>query len=509
METKQVETKTKNEGRKLSLGPSNYFLSIVGGIILLFAAGLFYQVNLQAITLRVNNQSQVIYLHRPTVAKALLEAGIRLNPADAVNLTLEQPLVNGQTVEIRLAHPVVVDSSDNRPPQSIFTQALSPRQIYESLDIPLHPADDVYVNDILWNPDEAIPQDYLAPQKAGIFSGRQKVLRRPLPVRLSLHRAIAIRLKEDGIERQLFSTAQNVGQVLLNQNIPLYLGDEISHDLGAKLEGGLVIAIKRAKAVSIQVDNRIIHTRSLHPTVGGVLAQENISLFGQDYTLPAEDAAYEPNTDIQVIRKREVLEITETSSDFETIWLPDSNLELDREVLEQTGQRGLRKTRTRITYENGQEVTRLAEETWQDQEAAEKIIRYGTNIVVRRLDTPGGILPYWRKIRMLATSYSAATSGKSKDHPSYGITRSGLPAGFGVVAVDPAVIPLGTRLYVPGYGEAIAGDTGGAILGKHIDLGFDEDRPPLWYRWVDVYVLGSAPSSDRIRYVLPQWPQER
>jgi 3D (Asp-Asp-Asp) domain-containing protein len=51
-----------------------------------------------------------------------------------------------------------------------------------------------------------------------------------------------------------------------------------------------------------------------------------------------------------------------------------------------------------------------------------------------------------------------------------GRTASGLPVGKGVIAVDPAVIPLGTRLFVPGYGRAVAADTGTAIRGNVIDL---------------------------------------
>jgi 3D (Asp-Asp-Asp) domain-containing protein len=53
-----------------------------------------------------------------------------------------------------------------------------------------------------------------------------------------------------------------------------------------------------------------------------------------------------------------------------------------------------------------------------------------------------------------------------------GTTTTGLPVGPGIVAVDPNVIPLGTRLYVPGYGEAVAADTGSAIRGAVIDLWF-------------------------------------
>jgi 3D (Asp-Asp-Asp) domain-containing protein len=53
-----------------------------------------------------------------------------------------------------------------------------------------------------------------------------------------------------------------------------------------------------------------------------------------------------------------------------------------------------------------------------------------------------------------------------------GTTATGLPVGWGVVAVDPSVIPLGTHMSIPGYGEAVAADTGGAIIGSTIDLWF-------------------------------------
>ena len=75
--------------------------------------------------------------------------------------------------------------------------------------------------------------------------------------------------------------------------------------------------------------------------------------------------------------------------------------------------------------------------------------------------------------------------------PSYGITKSGVPVTKGIVAVDPKVIPLGTRLYVPGYGFAVAGDTGGGIVGNMIDLGYPDGVASDWHTgWVDVYILG-------------------
>ncbi|MBV8530446.1 MAG: hypothetical protein JO104_03940, partial [Candidatus Eremiobacteraeota bacterium] len=69
-----------------------------------------------------------------------------------------------------------------------------------------------------------------------------------------------------------------------------------------------------------------------------------------------------------------------------------------------------------------------------------------------------------------------------------GMTAIGRRAGHGIVAVDPRVIPLGTRLYILGYGVAVAGDTGGAIVGHRIDLGFDSIRDAMLFGRRDVTV---------------------
>ena len=74
-----------------------------------------------------------------------------------------------------------------------------------------------------------------------------------------------------------------------------------------------------------------------------------------------------------------------------------------------------------------------------------------------RIDAAGS----GKQLTVVATAYSL-----------HGGTASGLPTGPGVVAVDPTVIPLGTRMYIPGYGPGIAADTGTAIKGLRIDLWF-------------------------------------
>lgn len=86
-------------------------------------------------------------------------------------------------------------------------------------------------------------------------------------------------------------------------------------------------------------------------------------------------------------------------------------------------------------------------------------------------------------LAMIATAYSADCAGCD------GMTAIGRRAGRGIVAVDPRLIPLGTRLYIPGYGPAIAGDTGGDIVGHRIDLGFDSPREAMLFgrRAITVY----------------------
>jgi 3D (Asp-Asp-Asp) domain-containing protein len=88
---------------------------------------------------------------------------------------------------------------------------------------------------------------------------------------------------------------------------------------------------------------------------------------------------------------------------------------------------------------------------------------------------------------MEATAYTAWTA---TSNPT-GRTASGTPAGYGVVAVDPRIIRLGSHVFVPGYGLAIASDTGGAIVGNRIDLCMESVRDAIIFgrRAVKVYVV--------------------
>ena len=96
-----------------------------------------------------------------------------------------------------------------------------------------------------------------------------------------------------------------------------------------------------------------------------------------------------------------------------------------------------------------------------------------------------GIPRYRAAYTMYASAYLPGDGGGS------GVTATGMVARRGVVAVDPDIIPLGSRLYIPGYGEAIAADTGGAIVGDTIDLCMESYDEAIEFgrRIVEVYVI--------------------
>ena len=101
------------------------------------------------------------------------------------------------------------------------------------------------------------------------------------------------------------------------------------------------------------------------------------------------------------------------------------------------------------------------------------------------VETPQGYIAYSQMMGMEATAY-LPTDGSAE-----GLTAMGIPATYGIVAVDPDIIPLGTRVYIPGYGEALAADTGGAIQGYRIDLCMEDYGEAMDFgrRNVTVFVL--------------------
>jgi 3D (Asp-Asp-Asp) domain-containing protein len=213
------------------------------------------------------------------------------------------------------------------------------------------------------------------------------------------------------------------------------------------------------------------------------------------------------NISVRVTRVLHTVLVERESIPFDAVMVGDDELEIDLVEARQQGQEGEFRRRWQIVYEDGVENQHTLTDAWVAAQPVTDITAYGRKLVSRPVPGVEG-KTYWRRIRMYATSYSKSTAGVSPTVSYYGITRMGLRMTKGIVAVDPSVVSLGTRVYVPGYGLGLAADTGGGIRSKMIDLGFDDENLESWHQWVWVYLLDPAPARSTIRWVLPKWPPE-
>jgi uncharacterized protein YabE (DUF348 family) len=460
------------------------------------------------VTLIVNGRQLIHHTHQTNVRDVLREVGIALQPQDEVLPSLDTPLRGGGTVQVTLARPVTIEV-DGRIIQT-FTRQRRVDRILAEAGVQRRAQDFVQVDERSRATCDKVAEEtrlVVAKTDAALSYG---VVTRPPPVHIIVRRAVPITVHDHDTIVTLYTAHSRVETALRAGGIVLRPGDLVIPALDAPVSSGLHVFIRRALSVTIGVDGHWLPVYTHSRSVGELLAEQGIALVGDDYTIPSLDTPLFSGATVQVVRREERLRFEQDIIPYETEWRADPELLLDTQRVIQPGTEGVTVRRYRTVYENGVAVSEVLEREWVASVPATRIIAYGTRILVQQISTPDGPIEYWRRIRVLATSYNPASSGKPKDHPHYGITRTGLKAGFGVIAVDPRVIPLGSHVYIPGYGKAVAGDTGASILGRHIDLGYDDDMPlPHWYRWVDVYLLTPVPPRARIRYVLPSWPQER
>lgn len=283
--------------------------------------------------------------------------------------------------------------------------------------------------------------------------------------------------------------ARTVGQALQRAGISLREGDEVWPALYQALVDGTRIEIARGVRVTLRVDGQELEVAVPQGTVRDALVKAGIRMGPLDRVVPVRETRLEEGMEIRVIRvtQEEVVE-TETIP-YRTLRWAEPHLAKGEERIVREGREGLLETRVLLTYEDGQLVHRQILSTEVKVEPVNRIIGVGTRESLPVLQTATGSYRYVDVLDMEATAYypGPESTGEWAD----GYTFTGLRAGKGVVAVDPSIIPLGTRLYVPGYGEAIAADIGGAIKGYRIDLGFDTYEEAIRYgrRKVKVYIL--------------------
>ena len=269
-------------------------------------------------------------------------------------------------------------------------------------------------------------------------------------------------------------------------------------DPGAPIGSDNLITLRRSIPITIQVDGRSLPTRTHAATVGAALAEAHVALIGLDYVQPDPATGIADGLSIHVVRVAEDDLIERTSIDFKRAVQIDPTLPIDTRQVIQPGVPGILERHVLVRREDGIEISRSEPETIIAQQPRDEITAIGILPVLKSLDTPNGSLQYWRVLKMQVASYRPSSTGKAAGDPQYGLTATGQKLHKGLVAVDPRLIPLGSAVYVPGYGTAIAADTGGAVQGLVIDLGYSDDDFQEWSGTVEVYLLPPAPPPDQV-----------
>jgi len=319
---------------------------------------------------------------------------------------------------------------------------------------------------------KSYPEDFVTPSRDTLVTKGLKVeVTRSLPVHLL-------------VDKQTFMTrtpAKTVGEALvdLSERYGLQIKDvdEVNISRTEAVTSQMEIKVRRAIPIFVRADGKDIDTYIAPRTVADALTKLGIVLGVKDKVSQPLDHMLVPNEQVQVVRVAERLDTVKSEIPFQSVTqATDYPAGLPDKVVSR-GSNGLQEQTIRLTLEDGKEVDR--------EILGQRVLTPPTNQVISRgvqtsISRGGTTIRFKRAYVMRATAYCIPG----------GITKTGASVRLGVIAVDPTVISLEENVYVEGYGQARALDTGGAIKGNRIDLYMDSEEAALSYgvRNVMVYV---------------------
>ncbi|WP_077298842.1 G5 and 3D domain-containing protein [Virgibacillus pantothenticus] len=294
----------------------------------------------------------------------------------------------------------------------------------------------------------------------------------------------------NGQQTEYYTTTDTIDAFLKENNLSYHQRDDVSFTKGDAITDGLHLKIDQAYEITVNDGENQKRIWTTGGTVAEVLEQSNVA-FDKDSADKVEPALNKPvtkDTVISVVRvKTEKDHVTEEMA-FETEEREDSNLPKGEERVLTEGKAGKVKKVYQIVKENGKEVSRDLIDEEVVEESKNRIVAIGTkeaqqdndlvtlaNKQPKSNNKPSTVSTAKEEqtssgntFTMSASAYTASCGGCS------GFTTTGIDLNANpnmkVIAVDPSVIPLGSRVWVEGYGEAVAGDTGGHIVGNRIDV---------------------------------------
>ncbi len=280
----------------------------------------------------------------------------------------------------------------------------------------------------------------------------------------------------DSTPVQITTNDTVVGKILSKQGIILNEGDRVNYALNDVIKEDAVIKIKRAMSVSIAYMGETKKYLTTETVVSKILAEQGIAVDGDDAVSPALTAKVSEGANITVVVYDTHNITVQEEVAYSTREVENTNLASGERVVVNQGENGVNEYEYEIRYENGVEISKVLVRNTVLSTPVEEVVECGPQ-TIWELGVVPAVKPtnYSRVEVFTATAYDASPA----DNGIWaGKTSTGMPLVYGVVAVDPRVIPYGTKMYIESvdgqyiYGYAIAGDCGGAIKGNKVDLFF-------------------------------------
>lgn len=301
-------------------------------------------------------------------------------------------------------------------------------------------------------------------------------------------------------------TADSVYSVLADNGIFVDAFDNVTPGLDVSVEDVDHITVQRGTAVNFTEGDSTLTYKTRAKTVEEFFKEKGITIGEYDEITPELTQSIVNGMDITLVRGDILVKEDTVQIRYKSEKKNNSELKSGETKVVRNGQNGKKVVRTEIKYRNGKEISRrvLSEDIL--VQPISEVVEVGTKKVSsvpqakaapsgNTVTAPDGtVYTYSKMISCNATAYDASYESNGKWGP---VSATGKPLAYGMVAVDPRVIPLGTRLYIETpdgswvYGYAVAEDTGGAIKGNKVDLFYPTRAEALRFgrRTVNVYIL--------------------
>jgi len=286
----------------------------------------------------------------------------------------------------------------------------------------------------------------------------------------------------DGKQIKLVTYQKTFDSALRKADINIAVKDKIDKVLNSKIVDNDVITIDHAINLKVLVDNKVLNISSAEKDIELMLTSEKIVLNPNDKVYPSIENKLSTGMNVTITRVETETVQERKPIDFKTVIKKDKDTLKSKSEVLQKGIKGEKNITLAVIYENGKEVTRKIIKEIIIKHPQNKIISQGTMIPIT-LSRGESSKTYAKSLNEESRSTSSKTLNvKATAYWAFNgvdtYTSSGRKAvrdsnGYSTIAVDPNVIPMGTKLYVEGYGYAIAADKGSGVKGKFIDVFFN------------------------------------